>query len=58
MTYNAKNIKPFDEQDTKKAAGSPLSKIASGGLHGLGAAVGVGGIAYAGLKAINSANAD
>ena len=35
-----------------------LSRIAAGGLHGLGAAVGVGGIAYAGLKAINSANAD
>ena len=58
MTYNAKNIKPFDEQDTKKAAGSPLNKALAGAVTGLGAAAGSAGIAYLGLKAINSANAD
>ena len=34
----------------------PLSRTAAGLLHGAGAAAGVAGIAYLGLKAINSAN--
>ena len=56
MTRNAKNIKPFDEQNTNNAAGKPLSRTAAGLLHGAGSALGTAGIAAAGLLAVNEAS--
>ena len=55
-TYNEDGTSSSTFNKNRGHQDKPLSRTAAGLLHGAGAAAGVAGIAYLGLKAINSAN--